>query len=194
METKSATGAIYIADTSANRQLGTITGYCCGGVLAPFSINGTNTLVVNDVNGYPGFEIGDVATGRVVAAVPFAGPKSSSGHGIAWAPDEREVWVNDGANPLVHVYAMTTMPPRQTHLVRVSNPSPHWITFSVDGRLAYVAGRKGSDDATDVIDTTTYERVGHLSPSEDLLEVDLRGQVVTRVGNQFGVGRVGAPG
>jgi len=85
---------------------------------------------------------------------------------------------------------MTTCPPRQTHLVRVSNPSPHWITFSIDGRFAYVAGRKGTSDRTDVIDTTTYRRIGSLAPSEDLLEVDFGDHVVTRVGNQFGVGRV----
>lgn len=190
IETKAASGAMYIGDTGTNRLVGTISGYCCGGVLAPFSINGTNTLVVNDVNGYSGFEIGDIATGRVIAAVPFVGANSSSGHGIAWTPNEREVWVNDGGDPLVHVYEMTTMPPRQTHLVRVSNPSPHWITFSVDGRFAYVAGRKGTSDPTDVIDTSTYNRIGVLSPSEDLLEVDWSHHLVTRVGNQFGVGRV----
>lgn len=193
METKAATGAMYIADTAMNRVVETIGGYCCGGVLAPFSINGTNTLVVNDVNGYPGFEIGSVTTGRVIAAVPFVGTSSSSGHGIAWTPNEREVWVNDGGNPFVHVYEMTTMPPRQTHLVRVGNPSPHWITFSIDGRFAYVAGRKGTSDPTDVIDTTTHGRIGTLSPSEDLVEVDFSRRLVTQVGNQFGVGRVTTP-
>lgn len=190
METKAATAAMYIADTASNRTDETINGYCCGGVLAPFSVNGTNTLVVNDVNGYPGFEVGKIATGRVVATVPFASPNGSSGHGIAWTPNEREVWVNDGRDPLVHVYEMTTMPPRQIRRVAVSNPSPHWITFSIDGRFAYVAGRKGTGDPTDIIDTATYERLGTLSPSEDLLEVDFSRHLVTRVGNQFGVGRV----
>ena len=69
----------------------------------------------------------------------------------------------------------------------------HWLTFSIDGRFAYVAGRKGSDDVTDVIDVPTYQRVGSLKASEDLLEIDFAGGVVVAVGNQFGIGRVTTP-
>ncbi len=190
METKTASGVMYVGDTATNRVIETIGGYCCGGLLGPFSVNGTGTLVVNDVYGYAGFQVASVATGRVIASVPFVGTHGGGGHGIAWTPGEREVWVDDGTKPLVHVYEMATAPPRQTHLVRVSDPSPHWITFSIDGRFAYVAGRKGTRDPTDIIDTRTYRRAGTLAPSEDLLEVDLSHGVVTRVGNQFGVGRV----
>lgn len=190
METKSATFALYVAKTATNQVVETITGYCCSGVLAPFSINGSNTRVVNDVNGYYGFQIGDVTSGHVIASVPFVGTSGFTGHGIAWTPDEHEVWVNDGGNPFVHVFDMSSMPPRQTHLVTVSNVSPQWITFSIDGRFAYVSGRKGTDDAIDAIDAKTYRRVGALSPSEDLLEVDFSNRAVSAVGNQFGVGRV----
>lgn len=192
METKTSSGAMYVADTATNRVVETIGGYCCGGLLGPFSVNGSGTLVVNDVYGFAGFQVASVAAGRVIASVPFVGVHGGAGHGIAWTPDEREVWVDDGGLPLVHVYAMGSNPPRQTHLVRVSDPSPHWITFSIDGRFAYVAGRKGTRDPTDVIDTRTYRRVGTLAPSEDLLEVDFHHGAVTRVGNQFGVGRVAA--
>lgn len=188
METKSATSAMYVADAATNRVIETVGGYCCTGVLAPFSINGTNTILVNDVNGYAGFQIGDVTTGRVIASVPFPDANGAAGHGIAWTPDEHEVWVNDGAGPYVHVFAMTATP-HQTRLVRVSN-IPHWLTFSIDGRFAYVAGRKGAGDPTDIIDTRTFERIGALSPSEDLLEVDIYQNAIVRVGKQFGVGRV----
>jgi DNA-binding beta-propeller fold protein YncE len=192
METKSATAAMYVADTATNQIVETISGYCCSGVLAPFAINGSDTLVVNDVNGYNGFQIASITTGRAIASVPF-GAGGTGGHGIAWTPDEREVWVNDGGGPFVHVFEMTTMPPQQTQLVRVSNPSPHWVTFSIDGRYAYVAGRKGTSDPTDVIDTRTYQRIGTLSPSEDLLEVDFQQGAVSQVGDQFGIGRVTGP-
>ena len=190
METKSATSEMYVADTATNRVISTVAGYCCGGVLGPFSINGTGTRVVNDVNGYFGFALADVPSGHVIASVPFVGTSGSTGHGIAWTPDEREVWANDGGNPFVHVFDITVMPPRQTHLVRVTNASPHWITFSIDGRLAYVAGRKGAEEPTDIIDTRTYQRVGALGPSEDLLEIDFGNGFVSAMGNQFGVGRV----
>lgn len=74
METKSPTGSIAVASTATNRIVGTITGYCCGGVLAPFSVNGRGTLMVNDVVGFHGFELAGVVTGHVIAKVPIVGP------------------------------------------------------------------------------------------------------------------------
>ena len=44
-----------------------------------------------------------------------------------------------------------------------------------------------------VIDARTYQRVGDLSASEDLLEVDIGATGVVAVGNQFGVGRQTSP-
>lgn len=188
METKSATHAMYVADTTSNKVIQTITGYCCTGILAPFSINRAGTRVVNDVYGYYGFALGDVTAGHVIAYVPFVGTTGYTGHGIAWTPDEDEVWADDGTNPIVHVFDMTANPPEQTHLVRVSNV-PHWVTFSIDGRFAYVAGRKARSDPTDIIDPKTYLRIASLAPSEDLLEVDFSDGAVSAVGNQFGLGR-----
>jgi hypothetical protein len=193
METKSPTAEMYVTSTATNTVVTTISGYCCGGVLAPFSVNGRGTLMVNDVVGFAGFQIADVTTGRVIASVPITGRAASPGHGIAFTPDERQVWVNDGGSPYVHVFAMTAIPPRQTALVRVSNSSPHWVTFDIGGRFAYVAGRKGAGEPTDVIDARTYQRVGELSASEALLEVDIGATDVVSVGNQFGVGRQTSP-
>ncbi len=194
METKSPTATLYIADTSTYKITGVITGYCCGGVLQPYAINGAATLVVNDVVGYTGFQIGDITTGRVIASAPFPDAGSSYGHGIAWTPNEREVWVNDGRKPYVHVFDMSVTPPVQTHLIRVGG-APHWVTFSIDGRFAYVAGPKGGSVSTAIIDTATYQQIGalHGSNSEDLLEVDFDTGVVIRTGDQFGIGRVTQP-
>jgi hypothetical protein len=190
METKSPTASLYIADTASNQVIEDIGGYCCSGVLGPFAVNGTGTKVVNDVNGYAGFQLADVVLGRVTDFIPFA--SGQGGHGIAWTPDESEVWVNDGGMPVVHVFDMKATPPKELHPVAVSNV-PHWITFSIDGRYAYVAGRKGSEDITDVIDVATYQRVSSLGPSEDLVEVDFAGGSLMAVGNQFGIGRITSP-
>jgi hypothetical protein len=190
METKSPTASMYVADTASNQVTQTLVGYCCSGVLGPFSIDGTGTRVVNQVSGYAGFQLADLASGGVTGFVPFA--SGASGHGIAWTPDERQVWVNDGQSPAVHVFDMQATPPKGLGVVAVSN-IPHWITFSIDGRFAYVAGRKGSQDVTDVIDAATYQRVGSLGPSEDLLEVDFAEGSIVAVGNQFGIGRVTTP-
>ncbi|MBO0880376.1 MAG: hypothetical protein J2P17_08500 [Mycobacterium sp.] len=188
METKSSTASLYVADTASNEVSGVVGGYCCSGVLGPFAINGAGTTLVNDVNDYAGFQLAGL--GGVTESVPFG--SGAGGHGIAWTPDESEVWVNDGGMPVVHVFDMQTTPPNELRPVAVSNV-PHWITFSIDGRFAYVAGRKGAGDPTDVIDVPTYRRVGSLGPSEDLLEVEFGGATVAAVGNQFGIGRVTTP-
>jgi hypothetical protein len=190
METKSETASMYVADTASNQVVTSLGGYCCSGVLGPFAINGTGSIVVNNVNEYPGFQLATVASGGVTQYNSFA--SGYGGHGIAWTPDEHQVWVNDGGLPEVHVFDMQTSPPTETRLVEISHVS-HWLTFGIDGQFAYVAGRKGSGDVTDVVDAATYERVGSLSPSEDLLEVDFDGDSVAAVGNQFGIGRVTDP-
>jgi DNA-binding beta-propeller fold protein YncE len=190
METKSQTASMYVADTTSNQVVGTVTGYCCTGVLAPFSVNGAATKIVNNVNNYAGFQLADVALGHVTDYVQFK--TGYGGHGIAWTPDETQVWVNDGGAPYVHVFDMQVAPPRELRVVPISNVS-HWLTFSIDGRFAYVAGRKGSGDRTDVIDAATYARVSSIGPSEDLLEVDFDAGSVVNVGNQFGIGRVRSP-
>jgi hypothetical protein len=190
METKSETASFYIADTATNQVVETISGYCCSGVLGPFSVNGAGTRVVNQVNLYAGFQLADVATGQVTM-VPFA--SGYGGHGIAWTPDEHQVWINDGGLPQVHVFDMAVTPPQELPPVPVSNVAPHWLTFSIDGRFAYIAGQKGTGQLTDVVDASTRERVQKLGSSEDLLEVDFSQGAVAAVGNQFGVGRVTSP-
>ncbi len=186
METKSPTAAMYVADTSTNTVSQVLGGYCCGGVLAPFAINGTGTRVANQVNGYDGFELADLESGGVSQSVRFA--SGFGGHGIAWTPDESQIWVDDGGSPVVHVFDMLATPPKELPAVTVSHV-PHWLTFSIDGRFAYVAGRKGANDPTDVIDAATYQRVSSIGPLEDLLEVDFVGGSLAAVGNQFGIGR-----
>jgi len=190
METKSPTANMYVADTGSNDIIEVLGGYCCSGVLGPFAINGTATRVVNQVNEYAGFQLADVASGGVTEFIPFA--SGYGGHGIAWTPDESQVWVDDGGIPEVHVFDMTASPPQELDSVAVSHV-PHWITFSIDGRFAYVAGRKGSDDVTDVIDVPTRQRLSSLESSEDLLEIDFAGRSLVAVGNQFGIGRKKTP-
>ncbi len=95
--------------------------------------------------------------------------------------------------PYVHVFQMNNTQGTswtQTHLVTLSNDDPHWITFSIDGQYAYVAGPKGRGKPTDIISTSSYKRVGTIPASEDLLEIDISNGAVTDVGSQFGVGRV----
>ena len=57
-------------------------------------------------------------------------------HGIGLTPDEKELWLADGANSKLHIFDATVMPPKQVASISVRD-QPGWITFSLDGRHAF---------------------------------------------------------
>jgi hypothetical protein len=148
-----------------------------------------------NVNGLLGFEIGDVVAGTMLHRVEVPGyrpgPVKRHGcpsHGVGLTPDEKEVWVVDGANQRVHVFDATVMPPAYRTSIEVLD-QPGWVTFSLDGTYAYPS-------TGEVIATKTKKIVAHLKDeegrqvqSEKLLEIDFAGAVPIRAGDQFGVGR-----
>ncbi len=53
------------------------------------------------------------------------------------------MWLNDGGEPYVYVFDMTPSPLRtRSQQCPSAIRGPHWVTFGIDGRLAYVAGGK----------------------------------------------------
>ena len=111
--------------------------------IRPFTVNGAQTLCYVNVNELLGFEIGDLTTGQKLHRVEVQGyqqgPVKRHGcpsHGIGLTPDERELWLCDGANSAMHVFDNTVMPPKQTVTLAVRD-QPGWVTFSIDGRYAY---------------------------------------------------------
>ncbi len=162
--------------------------------IRPFTVNGSGTLVFVNVNDLPGFEVGDLRTGKMIHRVEFPdykpGPLKRHGcpsHGIALTPDEKEVWVVDGANNLVHVFDATVMPPRPTVTIPLRD-FPGWISFSIDGRQAYSSTGEIIDAKTKKVVATLTDEAGRQVQSEKLLEVVIDGGKVIRAGNQFGVG------
>jgi hypothetical protein len=166
--------------------------------VGPFTLNGAETRIYGNVFGLNGFQVGDIAAGRALGTVQIPGTTNTAGvlnqHGIGLTPDEKEVWVVDGAKAMVHVFDATVSPPKETHQVQTTYGQLHWITFTIDGRFAYasVTPMAGVFD-TDVLDTATYARVGKVGPSEQILEVDFSGTEIVAIGNQYGVGRVAGP-
>jgi WD40 repeat protein len=111
----------------------------------PFTVNGAGTLIYANVNDLLGFQIGDVKTGKVLHTVAVQGYGWSRerltghgcpSHGVALSPDEKEVWVTDGANSRVHIFDNTVMPPKQMMSVQLRD-EPFWLTFSADGKWVY---------------------------------------------------------
>jgi DNA-binding beta-propeller fold protein YncE len=108
-------------------------------------MNGRGTLVFVNVNDLAWFAVGDLDTGKVLHRIEFEDYRPGAlkrhgcpSHGIALTPDERELWVVDGASNSVHVFDAAVMPPRQTAIIGLRD-FPGWISFSIDGRHTYLS-------------------------------------------------------
>jgi DNA-binding beta-propeller fold protein YncE len=166
-----------------------------GHFIRPFTVNAAQTLCFVNVNELLGFEVGDLRTGKVLHRVEVAGnekgPVKRHGcpsHGIGLTPDEKEVWVVDGANSSVHVFDATVMPPKQVASIRLRD-QPGWVTFSLDGRHAYPSTGEVVDTKTRAVVATLEAETGRAVQSEKMVEVVFSGGKPVRTGDQFGVGR-----
>lgn len=163
--------------------------------IRPFTINASQTRVYVNVNELLGFEVGDITTGRVLHRVEVTGyekgPVKRHGcpsHGIGLTPDEREIWLTDGANSMLHIFDNTVAPPKQVASLPVRD-QPGWITFSMDGRHAYPSTGEIIDTATRRIVATLTDETGRAVQSEKVVEVVFAGGHPVRTGDQFGIGR-----
>ncbi|HMC78022.1 MAG TPA: hypothetical protein VKH34_12840 [Vicinamibacterales bacterium] len=163
-------------------------------VIRPFTINGAQTLCFVNVNDLLGFEVGDLKTGKMLHRVEVAGyqkgPVKRHGcpsHGVALTPDERELWLADGANQAVHVFDATVMPPRQVASLKVRD-QPGWISFSLDGRHAFPSTGEIIDTRTRKIVATLTDEMKRMVQSEKVVEVVFAGGKPVRTGDQFGIG------
>jgi 6-phosphogluconolactonase (cycloisomerase 2 family) len=165
------------------------------GILGPYAVDGMSRYVVNNVTGLWGMQVAELKSGHIVTASLAEHPPGEPGllHGIGWTPDEREVWQSSSAGD-PHIYVWSMRDPMAPVLVeRISMKSrrgAHWLTFDIEGNYAYVAPNKSSDDPTEIFDAHTHKFVGLIGSSEDMIEIDFTDGKVSRVGDQYGVGRV----
>jgi hypothetical protein len=195
LETKSSP-IVSVVDIASNKIIRELT---FGDVVGPHAVNGTDTYVVGNVFQFFGFEMAEVATGKVVARVHAEGvtdpgnpaPPSLRNHGIAWKPDETEVWVGSKYHPDLFVFDMTVMPPKQIRRITIGGGyhSTHWITFSINGDYAYPSPEQNSGIPVQIIDSKAYAPAATMAYSEELMEVDFAGGRVTAVGSEYGIGR-----
>jgi hypothetical protein len=184
---------LTVADTTqhkASRQVGPFSS-----AIRPFTVNGSQTLVFVNVNGLLGFEVGDLKTGAKLHRVTVEGfnmgvvkRHGCPSHGIGLTPDERELWVTDGANQRMHIFDATVMPPKQVASIHLRD-QPGWILFSLDGRWAYPS----SGDVIDVKTRTIVERLtdeeNRAVGSEKMVEIQWKNGRPVLTGDQFGLGR-----
>jgi DNA-binding beta-propeller fold protein YncE len=111
-------------------------------------------------------------------------------HGIALTPDERELWLADGANSRLHIFDATANPPKQMMSIGVRD-QPGWITFSLNGQFAYPSTGEVIDARTKQILTILQDETGGTVQTEKVVEVVFKDGKPVRSGDQFGIGRKG---
>ena len=185
--------SLAVADARSHTLVGSVGPF--GNVIRPFTINARQTLCFVNVNGLLGFEVGDLRSHKVLHRVEVAGyekgPVKRHGcpsHGIGLTPDERELWLADGANSAVHVFDNTVMPPRQVASVTLRD-QPGWITFSLDGKYGYPSTGDVIDVHARRIVAGLQDEAGRPVQSEKLVEIVVANGKTRRAGDQFGLGR-----
>src|SRR5437899_7947969 len=163
--------------------------------IRPFTVNGSQTLCFVNVNELLGFEVGDLRTGKKLYRVEVEGYQKGKvkrhgcpSHGIGMTPDEKEIWLCDGANAMLHVFDSTVMPPKQTKTSIKVRDQPGWITFSIDGRFAYPSTGEVIDVRTKKIVAALQDEMGRQVGSEKLLEIVFENGKPIHSGEQFGLG------
>jgi DNA-binding beta-propeller fold protein YncE len=188
---------LTVADTSTHTVSKTVGPFSAS--IRPFTVDGRQQKCYVNVNALLGFEIGDLTTGKKLARIEVTGfspgPVKRHGcpsHGIGLTPDEKEVWVVDGYNKQVHIFDNTVSPPKQVASVLLRD-EPGWITFSLDGKTAMLSTGEMIDTGTRKIVAALKDENGGIVMSEKMVEIQFQNGKPVRNGDQFGLGRVGAP-
>jgi len=153
-----------------------------GESIRPMSIStkpdGSTDKIYIQVTGHHGFVVFDWDTRREVARVTlpeipeedrYESVMSALGlyngapaHGLGVSPDGRTVWSTSRMNS--HVYVYSVYPDLELIASIPVGTDPDWVTFTPDGRFAYVANAH-SNDVT-AIDMHTYQPVATIPVGE----------------------------
>ena len=88
----------------------------------------------------------------------------------------------------MHVFDLTVDPPEYIKSLQVRD-DPGWVTFSIDGTLAYPSSGDVFDTKTLKLITQLTDEKGQVVQSEKMLEIDFLGNDAILAGNQFGIGQ-----
>jgi hypothetical protein len=167
------------------------------GILGPYAVDGMSNYAVNNVTGLWGMQVANLKSGQIIAAKVPNHPPGEAGllHGIGWTPDQREIWESStDSDPHIHIWDMSNpmAPVLKEELTLRSGRGAHWLTFTLEGDYGYIAPTKNSDDDTEIFSTRTHTSAGVIGSSEDMLEIDFLNGKISRVGDQYGIGRSSA--
>jgi DNA-binding beta-propeller fold protein YncE len=167
---------LSIADAATHQIVKTVGPFSAS--LCPFTVNAKGTLAFANVDGLIGFEIADLQTGLLLDRVAVEGYDKDTAanyecpsHGIAFTPDERELWVADGVRNRLQVFDASTFPPMALTSIELTG-QPRWIAFGLDGRFAYSSTGDIVNVATKKIVGTLEDPAGRKLTSENFVEID----------------------
>ncbi len=182
---------LVVADTATDKIIKEVGPFRAG--IRPFTVNGKETLAFVNVNNFLGFEVGDVATGKVLYSVQVKGfPEREfkdeldvQSHGVALSPDETEVWIADNGNKQLHIYNVSGLPEKApVYLESIeTSSSPNWVQFSRDGHFAYSSGGE-------VIDAETRQLVAKTASAKVRIQIDFLEGIPARAYVRYGLGYV----
>jgi len=164
------------------------------GILGPYAVDSSSTFVVNNVRNLWGMQVANLKTGQIITAGIADHPPGDAGlmHGIGWSPDQSEVWESSSWNdPHVYVWAMDNpmAPVLKQTLTLKSGHGSHWLTFDIKGNYGYVGPNKNSSDGTEIFNARTHTSLGRIASTEDMIEIEFADGKISRVGDQYGIGR-----
>lgn len=168
---------LLVVDTTSNtvvREVGPFTDYVC-----PFVISRKAMMAFANVEGLVGFEVGDLLTGLVIERVQIDDyapgqlePYECPSHGIAFTPDDAELWVADGVGNRLRVFDARPLPPVHVTSIQLER-QPRWVMFGRDGRYAYSSTGDVIDAASKRVVATLEDEEGRIVESERMVEVQM---------------------
>jgi DNA-binding beta-propeller fold protein YncE len=168
---------LLVFDTASNeiiRTVGPFTEFLC-----PITLNQRASMAFANVDGLVGFEVGDLLTGLVIERVQIDDYEPEQlkalecpSHGIAFGPDDKELWVADGVGNRLRVFDSTQFPP--VHLTSIPLArQPRWVMFGHDGRHVYSSTGDVLDAASRRIVATLKDEDGRVVESERMADVSM---------------------
>ncbi len=158
-------------DTSTDEEVWAWEGEAIRPVAMSTSADGSTDRLYIQVSGHHGFVVFDWDTRREIDRItlPDVPPEErydstyngAPAHGIGVSPDGNTVWSTSRMNSYVYVYSL---PELELVAGIPTGTDPDWVTFTPDGRFAYVAN--AVSNTVSVIDTRTYAEVTQIPVGE----------------------------
>lgn len=116
------------------------------------------------VDGLVGFEVGDIASRKMVKRVEHKIPEKYKGkrsrcHGLAIRPDQKEIWSCNVEHKTVHIHDLTKDDYPEIAAIQMIG-RVYWLCFSPDSKRAYIGVRSKSKVC--VVDTQTRKIITHV--------------------------------